>query len=72
MPYVPQLSCMVEISNGWSREKFLHPRLKFSSSIILVVLSVVYLSSPLYFLYLTILPCLCNVVCVLENLLSHM
>ena len=68
MPYVQQLSSIVEIFDWWLGVKFLCPGLGFSSSVMLVVLYVVCL--PFYFLYHTILPCLCSVVCVLENLLS--
>ena len=45
MPYVQQLSFIVEIFDWWLGVKFLCPGLGFSSSVILVVLYVVCLSS---------------------------
>ena len=60
-------------SNEWLGEWFLCLRLGFSSSIMLVVLCVACLSLSLFLLtYYIILPCLCSVVCVFGNLLSHL
>ena len=48
MPYVQQLSSIVEIFDWWLGVKFLCPGLGFSSSVILVVLYAVCLSSLLF------------------------